>query len=56
MKPGLTLLSGISIIKTIPYGKEAIRLQDFKAVLPYLKPYRKDLWLAIVLVFVECIF
>lgn len=31
-------------------------LQDLKAIFSYLKPYRRDLWLAVTLIFVECIF
>ena len=31
-------------------------MQDLKAIFSYLKPYRRDLWLAVTLIFVECIF
>ena len=31
-------------------------MQDLKHVFSYLKPYRRDLFLAVGLVFVECIF
>lgn len=31
-------------------------MQDLKAIFSYLKPYRRDLWLAVTLIFMECIF
>ena len=46
----------ISSSGPLPVQESWNHMQDLKHVFSYLKPYRRDLFLAVGLVFVECIF
>ena len=48
--------ASISSSGPLPVQESWNHMQDLKHVFSYLKPYRRDLFLAVGLVFVECIF